>query len=80
MEKRLQDKEQIKEFIAQAFETAKKLIMGKDENGHDQTYYDLMLKQRIEGPTNAGSSYDVSSSSFGTSAPHLLQKTLPSLI
>lgn len=61
MENDLQDKEQMKKFIEQAFQNAKRVVMGKDENGNDKTYFDSMLDQRIEGPKNAGSSYIVSS-------------------
>lgn len=50
-----------KEFVKNALDNAKKIVMGKDENGKDKTYLDMMLSQRIEGPTNAGSSYDIGS-------------------
>ena len=58
-----ENKKQIEnlEFIKTAFENAKTLVMGTDENGNPKTYYDMLLAQRIEGPTNAGSSYKVNS-------------------
>lgn len=49
------------EFVKKALNNAKKLIMGKDEEGNDKTYLDVMLNQRIEGKNNAGSSYKVDS-------------------
>ena len=42
-------------FIKAALDNAKRIQMG------DKTYLDVMLGQRIEGPTNAGSSYKVES-------------------
>ena len=54
-------KENQVEFVKQALDNASKIIMGKDENGKDRTYLDVMLAQRIEGPNNAGSSYNVNS-------------------
>ncbi len=50
-----------KEFVKKALDNAKKLIMGKDEEGKDKTYLDIMLNQRIDGKNNAGSSYKVNS-------------------
>ena len=44
-----------KEFVKKALDNAKKIQMG------EKSYLDLMLGQRIEGPTNAGSSYKVNS-------------------
>lgn len=49
------------EFVKTALENAKRIVMGKNEDGSDKTYLDVMLGQRIEGPTNAGSSYQVDS-------------------
>ena len=49
------------EFVKTALENARRIVMGKNEDGTDKTYLDVMLGQRIEGPTNAGSSYEVSS-------------------
>ena len=49
------------EFVKKSLDNAKKIVMGKDENGNDKTYLDVMLGQRIEGPNNAGSSYNISS-------------------
>lgn len=48
------------ELIKKALENAKKIVMYKDNDGKDVTYLDTMLNQRIEGPTNAGSSYNMS--------------------
>ena len=49
------------EFVKKALDNAKKIIMGKDKQGNNRTYLDVMLGQRIEGSNNAGSSYVVSS-------------------
>lgn len=43
------------EFVKKALDNAKRIKMG------DKTYLDVMLGQRIEGPSNAGSSYEVDS-------------------
>lgn len=49
------------EFVKTALENARRIVMGKKEDGTDKTYLDVMLGQRIEGPTNAESSYEVNS-------------------
>ena len=49
------------EFVKTALENARRIVMGKNEDGTDKTYLDVMLGQRVEGPTNAGSSYEVNS-------------------
>lgn len=46
-----------KELVKKALDNAKKIVIGKDDEGKDITYLDSMLNQRIEGSTNAGSSY-----------------------
>lgn len=43
------------ETIKKAFENAKKIQMG------EKTYFELLLEQRMEGPNNSGSSYEVES-------------------
>ena len=48
-------------FVKKSLDNAKRIVMGKNEDGTDKTYLDVMLEQRIEGPTNAGSSYKVES-------------------
>ena len=40
-------------FVKEAFNNASKIIMG------DSNYQDIMVNQRVEGPQNAGSSYDM---------------------
>lgn len=47
-----------KAFVKKALKTANDLVIKKDEHGKDITYLQSMLQQRIEGPTNAGSSYE----------------------
>lgn len=55
-----ENKNQI-EFVKKALENAGKIVIGKNDDGTDKTYLDSILEQRIEGPTNAGSSYKVKS-------------------
>ncbi len=45
--------EQINKEVKEAFEKTTELKMG------ERTYQDVLLEQRIEGPTNAGSSYEM---------------------
>lgn len=47
-----------KAFVKKALKTANDLVIKQDEHGKDITYLQSMLQQRIEGPTNAGSSYE----------------------
>lgn len=47
-----------KAFIKRALKTTNDLVIKQDNQGKDITYLQSMLQQRIEGPTNAGSSYE----------------------
>ena len=48
-----QEMEKSSEYVKTAFENSAKIKIG------GRAYQDIMLEQRVEGPTNAGSSYDM---------------------
>ncbi len=53
------DTKESTKFVLEAFNNAKKIIVGKSDDGKDITYFDAMISQRIEGPKNSGSSYNM---------------------
>jgi len=55
----MEDKKKFNEVINKALENAGRIPVGEDKEGNKITYLDSMLAQRVEGPSNAGSSYDM---------------------